>query len=135
MCQLVMVATFFFNVTATTEIYTDRHTLSLHDALPISATRLQPRVAVLGRGAAGVYRARSGAAALAIGHRQSRRRRGKIPLSALRKADSGRLLRSVRHDGVGQAFPPAIYSSTFFASTSSGTLPPSTTTLSKSRRS
>src|SRR3546814_17074140 len=28
---------FFFNVTATTEIYTYCHTLSLHDALPISA--------------------------------------------------------------------------------------------------
>src|SRR5213075_1318264 len=28
---------FFFNDTATTEIYTTRHTLSLHDALPISA--------------------------------------------------------------------------------------------------
>src|SRR5213075_372337 len=27
---------FFFNDTATTEIYTTRHTLSLHDALPIS---------------------------------------------------------------------------------------------------
>src|SRR3546814_15087208 len=27
---------FFFNDTATTEIYTYRHTLSLHDALPIS---------------------------------------------------------------------------------------------------
>src|SRR3546814_18312383 len=27
---------FFFNDTATTEIYTDWHTLSLHDALPIS---------------------------------------------------------------------------------------------------
>src|SRR3546814_14949364 len=27
----------FFNDTATTEIYTDCHTLSLHDALPISA--------------------------------------------------------------------------------------------------
>src|SRR5213075_3594359 len=26
---------FFFNATATTEIYTTRHTLSLHDALPI----------------------------------------------------------------------------------------------------
>src|SRR3546814_19806531 len=26
---------FFFNDTATTEIYTDGHTLSLHDALPI----------------------------------------------------------------------------------------------------
>src|SRR3546814_15691580 len=31
----VCVVTFFFNVTATTEIYTYRHTLSLHDALPI----------------------------------------------------------------------------------------------------
>src|SRR5213594_5184221 len=28
---------FFFNDTATTEIYTSVHTLSLHDALPISA--------------------------------------------------------------------------------------------------
>src|SRR5213075_1658017 len=28
---------FFFNDTATTEIYTTRHTLSLHDALPILA--------------------------------------------------------------------------------------------------
>src|SRR5213075_1330605 len=27
---------FFFNDTATTEIYTTRHTLSLHDALPIN---------------------------------------------------------------------------------------------------
>jgi hypothetical protein len=27
---------FFFNDTATTEIYTKIHTLSLHDALPIS---------------------------------------------------------------------------------------------------
>src|SRR3546814_14039661 len=30
---------FFFNDTATTEIYTYRHTLSLHDALPISDRR------------------------------------------------------------------------------------------------
>src|SRR5213075_3518007 len=30
---------FFFNDTATTEIYTTRHTLSLHDALPISHGR------------------------------------------------------------------------------------------------
>src|SRR6059058_2304441 len=38
---------FFFNDTATTEIYTSLHTLSLHDALPISHRRgvehLQPR--------------------------------------------------------------------------------------------
>src|SRR3546814_14188826 len=31
--------TFFFNDTATTEIYTYGHTLSLHDALPISSLR------------------------------------------------------------------------------------------------
>src|SRR3546814_1990522 len=31
---------FFFNHTATTEIYTYLHTLSLHDALPISNVRL-----------------------------------------------------------------------------------------------
>src|SRR5213075_3480301 len=30
---------FFFNDTATTEIYTTRHTLSLHDALPILLRR------------------------------------------------------------------------------------------------
>src|SRR3546814_8429243 len=30
---------FFFNATATTEIYTYCHTLSLHDALPICCTR------------------------------------------------------------------------------------------------
>src|SRR3546814_16890517 len=30
---------FFFNDTATTEIYTYCHTLSLHDALPISSSR------------------------------------------------------------------------------------------------
>src|SRR5213075_3546191 len=35
---------FFFNDTATTEIYTTRHTLSLHDALPISAGRLRRRL-------------------------------------------------------------------------------------------
>src|SRR6059058_1989669 len=31
---------FFFNYTATTEIYTSLHTLSLHDALPISPSQL-----------------------------------------------------------------------------------------------
>src|SRR3546814_207675 len=31
---------FLFTVTATTEIYTDGHTLSLHDALPIAGARL-----------------------------------------------------------------------------------------------
>src|SRR3546814_15672951 len=44
---------FFFNDTATTEIYTYRHTLSLHDALPIlshsisrfSELRQQPNIA------------------------------------------------------------------------------------------
>src|SRR3546814_17534265 len=35
MCHL-----FFFNDTATTDIYTDLHTLSLHDALPISIGKL-----------------------------------------------------------------------------------------------
>src|SRR5213079_3721429 len=34
---------FFFNDTATTEIYTTTDTLSLHDALPISVRRLVPR--------------------------------------------------------------------------------------------
>src|SRR3546814_12293378 len=34
---------FFFNDTATTEIYTYSHTLSLHDALPISIGRSMTR--------------------------------------------------------------------------------------------
>src|SRR3546814_20531317 len=34
---------FFFNDTATTEIYTCLHTLSLHDALPISGDAAAPR--------------------------------------------------------------------------------------------
>src|SRR6187431_3828856 len=34
---------FFFNDTATTEIYTTVHTLSLHDALPISSSRRSSR--------------------------------------------------------------------------------------------
>src|SRR3546814_8615515 len=36
---------FFFNYTATTYIYPDWHTLSLHDALPISPSRLPARLA------------------------------------------------------------------------------------------
>src|SRR5213075_3570696 len=40
---MIMVFFFFFNDTATTEIYTTRHTLSLHDALPISAGCRAPR--------------------------------------------------------------------------------------------
>src|SRR5688572_32423198 len=40
-----MLSVFFFNDTATTEIYT----LSLHDALPISAAAHRVRAAVLGR--------------------------------------------------------------------------------------
>src|SRR5213075_3339614 len=34
--SLLFILIFFFTDTATTEIYTTRHTLSLHDALPIS---------------------------------------------------------------------------------------------------
>src|SRR3546814_20618654 len=45
----VVVADFFFNVTATTEIYTYGHPLTLHDALPISARRppARPRVCLV----------------------------------------------------------------------------------------
>src|SRR5256885_14404804 len=46
LCLLASHIFFFFNDTATTEIYT----LSLHDALPISAARIKPRdVAMLRR--------------------------------------------------------------------------------------
>src|SRR3546814_19424945 len=44
----------FFNDTATTEIYTYIHTLSLHDALPLSPWGLAPRLT--GRFAAGASR-------------------------------------------------------------------------------
>src|SRR3546814_7338336 len=37
-----MLCFFFFKHTATTEIYTDGHTLSLHDALPICFARADP---------------------------------------------------------------------------------------------
>src|SRR3546814_12418271 len=42
LCFLSLLWYFFFNDTATTEIYTYLHTLSLHDALPISLTKEQP---------------------------------------------------------------------------------------------
>src|SRR3546814_12358192 len=38
-CMFLFEISFFFNDTATTEIYTYGHTLSLHDALPISRPR------------------------------------------------------------------------------------------------
>src|SRR5216110_3878976 len=37
-----LILCFFFHDTATTEIYTSSHTLSLHDALPISPRRVPP---------------------------------------------------------------------------------------------
>src|SRR3546814_15901315 len=40
LCMKCVQLSFFFNDTATTEIYTYRHTLSLHDALPISLFRM-----------------------------------------------------------------------------------------------
>src|SRR3546814_20643060 len=42
-CFLCMSMTFFFNATATTEIYTYCPTLSLHDALPICMVFKAPR--------------------------------------------------------------------------------------------
>src|SRR3546814_1990664 len=39
----------FFNATATTEYYTDLHTLALHDPLPISDQRVQRRDLLLRR--------------------------------------------------------------------------------------
>src|SRR3546814_18640451 len=42
MYQRLLLLFFFFNDTATTEIYTYGHTLSLHDALPISTESCRP---------------------------------------------------------------------------------------------
>src|SRR3546814_11999326 len=43
---LLLVCILFFNYTGTTEIYTYGHTLSLHDALPISLPAIQDRLHV-----------------------------------------------------------------------------------------
>src|SRR3546814_12009049 len=51
-CNVVFV---FFNDTATTEIYTYCHTLSLHDALPISLHRSLMEVGQFGRNADDIY--------------------------------------------------------------------------------
>src|SRR3546814_11430117 len=47
-CVYVFFMVFFFKYTATTEIYTYGHTLSLHDALPISL-RASASALLLGR--------------------------------------------------------------------------------------
>src|SRR3546814_14425155 len=83
---------FFFNATATTEIYTYGHTLSLHDALPISvevdaeqpAARVEHRRARIAAGRVEVgqqvdglrLQCRiAGAAEIALGDRRAQRRR------------------------------------------------------------
>src|SRR3546814_525073 len=58
-CVMIECICFFFNDTATTEIYTYLHTLSLHDALPISAVVLArdlhpPEAAEVRRGELGI---------------------------------------------------------------------------------
>src|SRR5213082_4118356 len=50
--MLFLLSCFFFNDTATTEIYTVSYTLSLHDALPICwLVEQQPALAMLDHGA------------------------------------------------------------------------------------
>src|SRR3546814_17388041 len=56
-----LAAIFFFNDSATTEFYTYLHTLSLHDALSISAFGASHRSAWRGRRAAGGLAARPAA--------------------------------------------------------------------------
>src|SRR3546814_12648348 len=46
-CYCGELCSFFCNDTATNEIYTYGHTLSLHDALPISTPRASPRAECL----------------------------------------------------------------------------------------
>src|SRR3546814_7173466 len=67
-----MAPVFFFNDTASPEIYTYGHTLSLHDALPISVARSQAAAcgqfaAVAGAGARARRQAARRAAALRTG--------------------------------------------------------------------
>src|SRR3546814_15710972 len=65
---VIFVLVCFFNDTATTEIYTYLHTLSLHDALPISGRPAQPAAAVCRDpqpGAAGPRLSRKSASRLA----------------------------------------------------------------------
>src|SRR5438477_5682316 len=65
----VLLYIFFFNDTATTEIYT----LSLHDALPISATRSQAFLHAPGACARGTTSAKSQTIGSAPGDRKSTR--------------------------------------------------------------
>src|SRR3546814_17613833 len=85
MCLAMYYCHFFFNATATTEIYTYWHTRSLHDARPIYGRR-----------------ARDPALALAGASVSARRRRGSVAVSE----DSGVPQRRVRLDrqGAGQHF-------------------------------
>src|SRR2546425_9833477 len=86
-CPFSVVFFFFFNDTATTEIYT----LSLHDALPISLRRrragLRPRQPARGGGQPGSRRARAG------------RRGAPAPTSSLRRE----LLGSMGDHEIGRA--------------------------------
>src|SRR3546814_15716054 len=85
---------FCFNDTATTEIYTYLHTLSLHDALPISASRPSPEIASeTSRSGAGSDRApRSGHS---TSHRlpsaSSRATNSSSPASPLRRPEERRV--------------------------------------------
>src|SRR3546814_20456895 len=89
----------FFNDTATTEIYTYLHTLSLHDALPICAQGLETDVKPLGIGGPRSRRA-------ADGDGDRRKFRGGIKLREAvgrgdeARADLGKICRAA--SGVGK---------------------------------
>src|SRR3546814_11191414 len=70
-CSITFLCIFFFNDPATTEIYTYLHTLSLHDALPISHRVGVDRPA--GEGAVQVDHVHPGAAGVAERARLCRR--------------------------------------------------------------
>src|SRR5881296_4737712 len=93
---------FFFNDTATTEIYTLLYTLSLHDALPISRRRLL-RGRVVRRGPRRLPRRRSRARRAAAGAAGPARPGDRRETRARRREGRHGRSRAVRRAGAGPA--------------------------------
>src|SRR3546814_11219514 len=78
----------FFNVPATTDIYTYGHTLSLHDALPISGIDVRAGAVVVGLAVVDVAIQRMPGRELALAHANHQDLRGDLRLrGALRRRD------------------------------------------------
>src|SRR5213596_2462634 len=97
MLLIVFYDFFFFNDTATTEIYTRPYTLSLHDALPISGlAAADARRGAAGRAGRLAANRRARRAGLRVSHRAARERGAAAPTAA-----------EPRGKGMGSSRPPA----------------------------